>query len=157
VLVYVGAYTLMNIGAFAVIAYFANSEDEAHLISDLQGQGWKRPLPALVLTICMFSLAGIPPFVGFIGKFMIFGAAVNAGLVWLAVIGVINSLISAFYYLRVVYTMYMKPEPRHEIEFAAPVAVTAAAVVSALGVVILGIYPTPLLAAAKIAALSLLH
>lgn len=157
VLVYIGAYTLMNIGAFAVIAYFSNSEDEAHLISDYQGQGWKRPLPALVLTICMFSLAGIPPFIGFIGKFMIFSSAVNAGLVWLAVIGVINSLISAFYYLRVVYTLYMKAEPKAEIELSPSLSIVTAAAISAVGVVILGIYPTPILAAAKIAALSLLH
>ena len=157
VLVYIGAYTLMNIGAFAIVAYFSNSEKEAHLISDYQGQGWKRPLPALALTICMFSLAGIPPFIGFIGKFMIFSSAVNAGLIWLAVIGVINSLISAFYYLRVVYTLYMKPEPKQEIAVDASLSITAAAALSALAVVILGIYPTPLMAAAKIAALSLLR
>lgn len=157
VLVYIGAYTLMNLGAFAIVAYFSNSEQEAHLISDYQGQGWKRPVPALALTICMFSLAGIPPFIGFIGKFMVFSAAVNAGLVWLAVIGVINSLVSAFYYLRVVYTLYMKAEPKQEIEVVPSLSITAAAALSAVGVVILGIYPTPLLAAAKIAALNLLH
>jgi len=156
VLVYIGAYTLMNLGAFAIVAYFANSEDEAHLISDYQGQGWKRPVPALALMICMFSLAGIPPFVGFIGKFMIFSSAVNAGMVWLAVVGVINSLISAFYYLRVVYTLYMKPEPRIEVEFTPSFSIGAAAAISAVAVTVLGIYPTPLLAAAKLAALTLM-
>ena len=114
VLVYLAAYTLMNMGAFASISMLSEREDRAHLISDLCGQGYKRPIAALALTICLFSLAGVPPFIGFTAKFVVFRAAINEGFVWLAVVGVVNSLISAFYYLRVVYAMYMRPLPERE-------------------------------------------
>ena len=157
VLVYLAAYTLMNIGAFAAVAVMSERENEPHLISDLAGQGWKRPVVALALAICLFSLAGVPPFIGFAGKFVVFRAAVNSGLVWLAVLGVLNSLISAFYYLRVVYVMYMQPLPRREPGFAPAFSITAAAAVSAIGVVILGLYPTPLFAAAQSAILNLVR
>lgn len=157
VLVYLAAYTLMNMGAFAAVAFFSTREDEAHLISDLQGQGWKQPIPALALTICLFSLAGVPPFIGFIGKFMVFSAAVNAGLVWLAVIGVLNSLLSAFYYLRVVYVMYMKPEPSTPIELSPSFTLSAAAALTAAGVCVIGLLPTHVLTAARIAALTLVR
>ncbi len=155
VLVYLAAYTLMNMGAFAAVAFFSTREDEAHLISDLQGQGWKQPIPALALTICLFSLAGVPPFVGFIGKFMVFSAAVNAGFVWLAVVGMLMSLLSAFYYLRVVYVMYMKPESSTPTELVPSFTLSAAAAVTAVGVCVIGLLPTPVLTAARIAALSL--
>lgn len=152
VLVYLAAYTLMNVGAFAAVALYSEREDEPHLINDLAGQGWKRPLVSLALTVCMFSLAGVPPFIGFTGKFLVFGAAVNAGLIWLAVLGVINSLISAFYYLRVVYILYMKPLPRREPAFPrSPLLVATASVAAAL-VVLIGVFPAPLIRAAQAAA-----
>jgi NADH-quinone oxidoreductase subunit N len=151
VLVYLAAYTLMNIGAFATVALFSVRENEPHLISDLAGQGWQRPVAALALTVCLFSLAGVPPFFGFTGKFVVFRAAVNHGFVWLAVLGVINSLVSAFYYLRVVYVMYMQPQPKRAPSFAAAFSISAVAAVTALGIVVLGLYPTPILAAAQTA------
>lgn len=151
VLVYLAAYTVMNMGAFAVIALLSERENEPHLISDLAGQGWQRPVLGLALTVCMFSLAGIPPLIGFTGKFLVFRAAVNQGLVWLAVLGVLNSLISAFYYLRVVYVMYMQPLPRRQPAFPRSLAISAVAAISALAVVLLGLYPTPILAAAQTA------
>ncbi len=152
VLVYLAAYTVMNVGAFAAVALFSEKEDEPHLITDLAGQGWKRPLVSLALTVCMFSLAGVPPFVGFTGKFLVFGAAVNHGLVWLAVLGVINSLISAFYYLRVVYLLYMKPLPRREPEFAPSPVLAWTAALAALLVLLIGTFPGPIVHAATIAA-----
>jgi NADH-quinone oxidoreductase subunit N len=157
VLVYLAAYTLMNMGAFAAIALMSERENEPHLISDLAGQGWRRPVVSLVLALCLFSLAGVPPFIGFTGKFVVFRAAINAGLVWLAVLGVINSLISAFYYLRVVYVMYMQPLPKREPAFAPAFSITAAGVLAAVGVVLIGLYPTPLLVAAQEAILSLVR
>jgi NADH-quinone oxidoreductase subunit N len=157
VLVYLVAYTLMNMGAFASIAMLSEREDRPHAIADLRGQGYKRPIVALALTICLFSLAGIPPFVGFTAKFVVFRAAVNQGFVWLAVIGVVNSLISAFYYLRVVYAMYMQPLPRREPTFVPSLPIGAAAAIAALGVLLLGIYPTPILEAAQAAILSLVR
>jgi len=157
VLVYLAAYTLMNMGAFAAVALLSEREDQPHLIIDLAGQGWKRPVVALALTICLFSLAGIPPLVGFTAKFMVFRAAVNAGLVWLAVLGVVNSLISAFYYLRVVYVMYMQPLPEREPSFKPALPISAAAAIAALAVAVLGLYPTGLLAAAQTAILGLVR
>ena len=157
VLVYLVAYTLMNMGAFAAIAMLSEREDRPHLIADLRGQGYKRPIVALAFTVCLFSLAGVPPFVGFTAKFVVFRAAVNEGFVWLAVIGVFNSLISAFYYLRVVYAMYMQPLPRREPRFIPSLPIGAAAAVAALGVLLLGIYPTPILDAARTAILSLVR
>jgi NADH-quinone oxidoreductase subunit N len=105
VLVYLAAYTFMNIAAFAVVSAFSESEDEPHLITDLAGQGWQRPFLSFALALSMFSLAGIPPTIGFVAKFLVFRAAVNEHLVWLAVVGVLNSLVSVFFYLRVVYSL----------------------------------------------------
>lgn len=154
VLVYLAAYTLMNMGAFAAVALLFEREDRPHLISDIEGQGYHRPLAALTLTICLFSLTGIPPFLGFTAKFMVFRAAVNHGFVWLAVIGVANSLVSAFYYLRVIYSLYMRPLPEREpiLEPALPIA--AAATVAALGVLVVGIYPGGVIRAATEAILN---
>jgi len=152
VLIYIAAYTVMNIGAFSVIALMSENEAEPHLISDLAGQGWSRPLTSLALAICMFSLAGVPPFAGFAAKFFVFRSAVDQGLIWLAVLGVINSLISAFYYLRVVYTLYMRPLPRRVPDFLSSRAIGAVAGVSAALVVLIGLYPTWLLSAAHAAA-----
>ncbi len=151
VLIYMAAYTFMNVGAFAVIALFSERDNEPHLLSDLAGQGWERPLPALALTICLFSLAGVPPLVGFTAKFLVFRAAVNQGLVWLAVLGVLNSLVSAFYYLRVVYVMYMQALPKRKPAFVPSFSLKTASAVAALGVVGIGLYPAPLLAAAEAA------
>jgi len=152
VLVYIAAYTIMNIGAFAAVAVMSTNESEPHLISDLAGQGWTRPLVSLALAVCMFSLAGVPPFVGFAAKFLVFRSAVNEGLIWLAVLGVVNSLISAFYYLRVVYVLYMRPLPRRAPAFAPAPAIAAVSGVSALLVVLIGLFPAPLLAVARVAA-----
>ncbi len=156
VLVYLAAYTLMNVGAFAVVAVLSEREDEPHLMSDLEGQGWERPLLGLSLAICLFSLAGIPPFVGFTAKFMVFRAAINEGLIWLAILGVVNSLISAYYYLRVVYLMYMKPLPKRKPSFPRSWEIATVASLASLGVVLIGLYPTPLLNAARLAARTIL-
>jgi NADH-quinone oxidoreductase subunit N len=157
VLVYLAAYTLMNVGAFAVVALLSEREDEPHLISELAGQGWTRPVAAFALTLCLVSLAGVPPLIGFTGKFVVFRAAVNHGFVWLAVVGVINSLVSAFYYLRVVYVMYMQPLPHRAPVFAPARSVAAVAVIAALGVVVLGVFPLPILEAAHEAVLDLVR
>jgi len=154
-LVYLAAYTFMNIAAFAVISAFSESEEEPHLVTDLAGHGWKRPFLSLVFAIAMFSLAGIPPTVGFVGKFLVFRAAVNEGLVWLAVVGVLNSLVSVFYYVRVVFYLYMKPLPKRVPKFTEPWPVRLAAAVCALGIVTLGVLPTWVVRAAEIAAMTL--
>jgi NADH-quinone oxidoreductase subunit N len=157
VLVYLAAYTFMNIAAFAVVSAFSENENEPHLITDLAGQGWQRPFLSFALAISMFSLAGIPPTVGFVAKFLVFRAAVNDHMVWLAVVGVLNSLVSVFFYVRVVYFLYMKPLPRRAPTYSEPWAVRIVAGVSALAMVVLGLVPGWLLTAAEQAARTLVR
>ncbi len=157
ILVYFAAYTLMNIAAFAVVAAFSESEDEPHLLTDLAGQGWKRPVLSLALSIAMFSLAGIPPTVGFTAKFLVFRAAVNEGWVWLAVVGVLASLVSVFYYVRVVFYLYMKPLPKREPAYSEPWSIRLVAAGCAAAVVALGVLPAWLLELAEAAAATLVR
>ncbi len=144
VLVYIAAYTFMNIAAFGAVSAFSESEEEPHLINDLAGQGWERPVVSFALSLSMFALAGIPPTVGFVGKFLVFRAAVNAEMVWLAVVGVLASLVSVFYYVRVVYYLYMKPLPKRKPAFSEPWAVKALSVVCVLAMLLLGVFPQAL-------------
>jgi len=155
VLVYVAAYTLMNIAAFAVVSAFSEGEEEPHLVTDLAGQGWVRPGLSFALAVAMFSLAGIPPTVGFAAKFLVFRAAVLDGLVWLAVVGVINSLVSVFFYLRVVYYLYMRPLPKRQPQYTEPLAVRLVAGLCAVGIFVLGVLPGIVLETAELAARTL--
>ena len=109
ILYYLLAYTLMNLGAFGVIILVARKKDNYLNIYDYSGLGFQYPGLAAVMTVFMFGLVGMPPTAGFIGKFYIFSAAVQAGYIWLVLIGVLNSLISVYYYLRITVIMYMKP------------------------------------------------
>ena len=110
VLFYLVVYALMNLGAFGVVAYLSRDRsEEADAISGYAGLSRRRPLAAAALAVFLFSLAGIPPAAGFAGKFYLFDAVVKAGLLPLAIWGVINSLLSVYYYLRVIVVMYMKP------------------------------------------------
>jgi NADH-quinone oxidoreductase subunit N len=107
VLYYLFAYTLMTLGAFAVVCYLEEHDGKRLDVDDYKGLAEKHPALALAMAVFMFSLAGIPPMAGFFGKLYVFRAAIEAGLTWLAIIGVINSLISVYYYLSVSVTMYM--------------------------------------------------
>ncbi|MBN1219204.1 MAG: NADH-quinone oxidoreductase subunit N [Anaerolineae bacterium] len=150
VLFYLMAYAFMNIGAFAVIAVLERRHAVGSMITDYAGLAARQPLLALVMAFFLFSLTGIPPFVGFWGKVYVFGAAVDAGLSWLAVVGVINSAISAFYYMAVVVQMYMRLPAESEgdegeiapINLNWPVVVTLT--VSGAVTIFLGLWPTPL-------------
>jgi len=145
VLVYLLAYVLMNAGAFTVVTMLYSRPGEQHLISDLAGWGYRYPLLGGCLAICMLSLGGIPPTVGFLGKYVVFLKAVGDGHVGLAITGVLMSLIGVFYYLRVMYYLYMKPETRQPEGLLIDVWGRTAAVVAALGTLALGIWPTGLL------------
>jgi len=145
VIVYLLAYVLMNAGAFTVVAMLYSRPGEQHLISDLSGYGYRYPLLGACLAVCMLSLGGIPPTVGFLGKYLVFLNAVGDGLVGLAVLGVLASLIGVFYYLRVVYVLYMKAEERQPEGLLLDVWGRTAAVVAALGTLALGIWPTGLI------------
>jgi NADH-quinone oxidoreductase subunit N len=142
VLYYALVYSLMNIGAFGVIALLEQHRAFTRA-SDYAGLFKEKPLLAGVMALFMLSLTGIPPFAGFIGKYKLFAAAVESGLSWLAVVGVLASAVSAYYYLRVVIFMFMR-EPQAEKQFDS-VAISPTLLLIALLVFLLGIFPTGML------------
>jgi NADH-quinone oxidoreductase subunit N len=111
-LYYLVVYTFMNLGAFAVVMALGQKGEDNLDIKDYSGIGSRYPILGFVMTVFMLSLAGIPPLSGFMGKFYLFSSAVKEGYVGLAVVGVVNSLISAYYYLRVTVMMYMRPSEK---------------------------------------------
>jgi len=151
---YLLVYSLMNLGAFGVVVALGRRGREFVEIRDFSGLGTKQPALALAMSVFMISLAGFPPTAGFVGKFYIFRAAVEAGLAWLALIGVLNSVVSVYYYLRVVVLMYMA-EPAAEPE-PAPVAglLGLAVAVAAVALLVLGVFPAGLTGLAQMAVLS---
>jgi len=141
ILYYLLAYTFMNLGAFFVVILYGKRAEDNLNISDYAGMGYRYPLLGATMAIFMFSLAGIPPTAGFVGKFHIFASAVKGGFIDLAIIGIINSAVSVYYYLRVTVMIYMKdPDtvtPRLQFSRTAVLATTLAA----LATLILGIFP----------------
>jgi NADH-quinone oxidoreductase subunit N len=151
IMFYMLSYAFMNIGAFAIIILVAKKGEPNGTVMDLAGFGFKHPLLALAMTIFMFSLAGVPPTAGFIGKFYLFSGAIQKGYIWLAILGVLNSAASVYYYLRVIVYMYMK-EPAEEFEWAKVTAPVALALVLAVaGTLVLGIVPSFVLEYAQLA------
>ncbi len=147
---YLFVYCIMNIGAFGAVILARTEDGESLTISDYAGLGFKKPLLALFMTVMLLSLAGFPPTAGFVGKFYIFRSAVEAGQIWLVIIGAINTAISAFYYLRVVVAMYMR-EPEVELDFLAyPRILIIALTLAVIGVVLIGILPSYFLDPAQI-------
>ncbi|MEE9259966.1 MAG: NADH-quinone oxidoreductase subunit N [Candidatus Scalindua sediminis] len=140
-LFYMLAYIFMNLGAFAVVIVLGRKGEENLMIEDYNGLGYKHPLLAITMSIFMFSLAGIPPLAGFVGKFYIFSAAIKSGYVVLAVIGVLNSVIAVYYYLRVTVAMYMKPPAREFAPLSLSTYMIVALIISIWGTIHLGIFP----------------
>lgn len=145
VIVYLLAYVLMNAGAFTIVSMFYPQPDQQHAISDLAGWGYRYPVLGACLAICMLSLGGIPPTLGFLGKYLVFLNAVGDGLIGLAVVGVLASLVGVFYYLRVIYYLYMKTETHAPEGLLLDGWGRAAAVIAAAGTLAVGIWPTRLL------------
>jgi NADH-quinone oxidoreductase subunit N len=145
ILFYMLSYAFMNIGAFAVIVLVGKQGEPNGTVMDFAGLGQKRPLLAAAMALFLFSLAGMPPTAGFIGKFYLFSGAVQEGYIWLAIIGVLNSAASVYYYLRVMVYMYFKPGDQEFdwVTVSAPVAL--ALVISAAGSLIPGIVPSIIL------------
>lgn len=146
-LIYLFIYSLMNLGAFGVIIAMSREGDQGVNIEDFTGIAREHPMYALAMAVFMFSLAGVPPTAGFIGKFYAFSAAIKAGYIGLAVIGVLMSAVSAYFYLRVLVVMYMK-EPEAGPEYAAgpwggtvDAGVSVSLWVCALSILVLGIWP----------------
>lgn len=151
ILFYMLSYAFMNIGAFAIVVLIAKQGETNGNVQDFAGLGHKRPALAAIMTLFLFSLAGIPPTAGFIGKFYLFSGAVEAGYVWLAVIGVLNSAASVYYYLRVMVFMYMKPAEEEFSWVSVSAPITLALVISGLGSLVPGIVPSYLLQFAEAA------
>jgi NADH-quinone oxidoreductase subunit N len=158
VLLYIALYAFMTFGAFAIVAMLRKGGLEGEEIEDFTGLAKRHPLAALLMLVFMVSLAGLPPTAGFIGKLYVFMAAVEAGMTWLAVLALVFAAISAYYYLRLVMVMYMR-EPG-ELTSASPRIVMSPTLSIVLacaiaGVVILGIYPNPIVNLAAQAVLTL--
>ncbi len=153
-LIYLAIYLAMNIGTFACILCMRRSDRMVEGIDDLAGLGKTHPMLALGIVVFMFSMAGIPPLAGFFGKFYIFIAAIEAGLYALAIVGVLTSVVAAFYYLRIVQMVYFE-EPDDPLD--KPVSRDLGLVIAATGLVIVlfFVYPTPILNGAAAAAASL--
>jgi NADH-quinone oxidoreductase subunit N len=155
-LFYLVAYSLMNLGAFGVLALLGRDQEERVLVGDLAGAGFRSPLLGLAMAGFMLSLGGIPPTAGFIAKVYVFGSAVEQGHVPLVIVAVLNSVVAVYYYLRVVVSLYMD-EPAGE-----PVAISWAAP-AALGIVLAliltfwwGVLPGSLLEQARASVLGLM-
>lgn len=165
-LFYLVAYALMKLGAFSVVAHFAGAGEKRLEIDDYAGLGARHPLLAACFSIFLLSLVGIPLTSGFFGKFYIFKAALNSAqssvavelrpwLLWLVILGVLNSAISIYYYLRVIVVMYMK-EPPAELEVApVPSSLGIVLLLTALGTIYLGVLPGTVLSFATQSALGL--
>jgi NADH-quinone oxidoreductase subunit N len=142
---YTAAYAAMNLGAFAVVSHFANAGERYVTLEDYEGLGRSSPLLAATLTIFLLSLIGIPLTGGFFAKFYVFNAAMKAHLIWLTLVGVINSAIGAYYYLRLIVVMYMR-ESRKEVPVTAiPLGLGVALAISLVATVYLGILPNRIL------------
>ena len=144
VMLYVCIYALMNMGAFGVVIMLRKAGERGEEISDYAGLGKTNRTAAFLMLIFMFSLTGIPPLAGFMSKFYIFKAAIQAGLLWLAIAGVLFSAVSAYFYLQVVMVMYMN-EPKGSIELTTSPSLALALAISVTSVIVIGVYPTDLL------------
>lgn len=155
VLLYVLVYAFMNMGAFAMVILMCKKGQRDDQIADFTGLARTNPWAAFALVIFFLSLAGIPPTGGFVGKFYIFAAAIEAKLFWLTVIGVLTSTVSVYYYFRVTMLMYMREPPRPITLSVSPSLVLALALMVAATLAI-GIYPRPFIDAARASIVSLL-
>src|SRR6266568_5845347 len=148
VLFYLLSYALVKLGAFTIVSQLGGSGEKNLSLDDYAGLSERQPVVAAALTLYLLSLLGLPVTAGFFGKFYIFKAAVNSHLVWLAVLMAMNSVIGAYYYLRVIVVMYMR-EPSAEAAALAPVrfpvGVSAVLLITFVGTILFGVYPNPVI------------
>ena len=144
IIFYLTAYTFMNLGAFGIVSLVEGENDTNLDINSYAGLASRRPLLAGLLAICMFSLAGIPPFAGFFGKYYVFMAAIKSNLTWLAIIGVLSSVISIYFYLRIVVLMYFK-DAEGELSITNSNTGLLAVLIAVLLVIVIGIAPGSLI------------
>jgi len=149
ILFYLMAYAFMNIGAFTVVILLGKKGEENTLITDYAGIGFKYPLLAASMTIFLLSMAGIPPLGGFMAKFYVFSAAVESKFYWLVIIGVLNSAVSVYYYLRVTVLMYFRESEREITGLQFSPASVFALIVAVVGTLYMGIFPANVLSFAQ--------
>ncbi len=147
---YLAAYALMNVGAFAVVTHFSRKGEKFQNVEDFAGLGARQPLTAALFTIFLLSLIGVPLTAGFFAKFYVFKAALDSGLIWLTILGLLNSAVAAYYYLRILVVMYMR-EPSATSEGLEPLAggLRATLILASAGTIALGIFPNALLEFAR--------
>jgi NADH-quinone oxidoreductase subunit N len=153
-LIYLFVYSFMQLGAFTVVVLLRRRDVVGDELKDFSGLGFRHPFAAFAMLLFMLSLGGIPPTAGFMGKFWLFGAAIDAGYVWLAVIGVLNSAVSLYYYIRLVVFMYLKKDMMGSEPTASP-SLSLALAVAVVATIALGIYPRLLFEVAEASARSL--
>jgi NADH-quinone oxidoreductase subunit N len=141
---YLAVYAVMDLGAFGIIGSLSRQESDLDALEDYQGIGYTQPWRAGILAVCLISLAGLPPTAGFMGKFVLFRAALNAGYPALAVIGMITAVWSIYFYMKVVVAMYMRPANEGAAPPAADPGIGLAAAVVGGVILWLGIVPEPL-------------
>jgi NADH-quinone oxidoreductase subunit N len=149
ILFYLMAYAFMNLGAFTVVILLGKKGEENTLIKDYAGIGFKHPLLAAAMTIFLLSMAGIPPLGGFMAKFYVFSAAVKEKFYWLAILGVLNSAISVYYYLRVTVLMYFRESEREITGLEFSPASVFALILAVIGTLYMGIFPANVLSFAQ--------
>jgi NADH-quinone oxidoreductase subunit N len=152
IIFYLAAYAFMTVGAFVVAAAVGRGDEQAESGYDLAawaGLGWRRPGLGVAMSVFLFSLAGIPPTAGFLGKYVIFQAAVESNHYLLAIVGVLNAVVGAYYYLRVIVTMWMKEPETEEVPLPVSPGVALVLIVAVVGVFYLGLAPNALLEAAR--------
>ncbi len=143
---YLAAYACMNVGAFIVVSHIAGKGERRVKVSDFAGLGVRQPITAAILTIFLLSLIGVPLTGGFFGKFYIFEAALQSNMIWLTVLGLLNSAVAAYYYLRIIAAMYMQDAAVDAPELQAlPGATQFALILPAAGTIFLGVFPSPVL------------
>ena len=141
---YLIAYTFMNLGAFGVLSILEQEGERNLTFDDYAGLGTRRPFLAALMSVYMLSLAGIPPFAGFFGKYYVFAAALQSHLAWLAIVGVLTSVVSVYYYLRLVMVMYFQEGVMTDANAPSRISLATLAA-SAVMVTALGIYPSGIL------------
>jgi NADH-quinone oxidoreductase subunit N len=146
----------MNVGAFAVVSHFSGSQERYVSVDDYSGLGRRSPVLAATLTIFLLSLIGIPLTGGFLAKFYVFSAALNSNLVWLTIIGVVNSAVAAYYYLRLIVVMYMNEGDDSVVLTPVPVSVAASLLISAGLTILLGVFPGKVIEMARLGAKALM-
>jgi NADH-quinone oxidoreductase subunit N len=144
IIFYLAAYTFMNIGAFAIISVIEGEDDTRINLNSYAGLNSKNPILAACMALFMFALAGIPPLAGFFGKYYVFVSAIQSNLTWLAIVGVLASVISVYFYIRVVVVMYFKESVESFSIHVSPFSL-AAIVISALLVIVFGLLPDTLM------------